>query len=674
MTELERALEKEVTCPLCLDLFKEPKKLPCDHVYCKDCIKGLAQRSANGSITCPECRTVTNVPNDDINHFPTAFRVNRLVEAFQMAQEDTDYHGQDSQTTNCTVHKVQPLAIYCETCRSLLCRDCVIMSKEHERHKYDYIKNIAEMYKEKHTKNLQMTKGYRELLSQTHSQISEIEKTIVSEERVYLEEIDNAFELLQNTLEKSKLSLKNQLSQEYQSALETLLKDKHQIETVQAETTHVLSLVEGVLGSKNEALIMIQDEVIEKSVKKLQNQIELFRPTVDNPSLPLPEVISCSKLQKQLDTCNFLYLPPEPKNCLIDESFQRMRAEIGSSCVLTITMVDSSGKKCLGGSQKIKAELCSCRDGTSSVGEIDLVSPGTFSVTFEPQNRGRNELNVTVRGTQIANSPQSIYVHSPPSQFGQPVAQMENLEQPAGLTCPGDVMLAVEYSQNRILKFNSAFEVVGVFGHEQLLGPSELTVDKQSNVIYVSALNDKVHKFTSDGVHIKSVGISGAQRGQFNFPNGLRINSRNELYVCDSKNNRIQVFDLDLNFKRVFGGPGKDKGQFLFPSDVDFDSNDNIYVCDNYNHRIQVFTRRERFLSTIGCKRFRSRILEHPVNIRVFNELLFVTQNHQILVFKLSGELVRSFGQRVIQQPEGLEVDTDGYVYVSSHCSKVVVF
>ena len=154
MAELKEVLEKEVTCPLCLDVFKEPKKLSCDHVYCKGCLSGLARRSANRSISCPECRTVTNIPSNDINLFPTAFRVNRLVEAFQAAQEGTDDHEQDSHATNCIVHKDQPLAIYCETCRTLLCRDCVIKNKKHVDHKYGYIEEVAEKYQAKNSKRL----------------------------------------------------------------------------------------------------------------------------------------------------------------------------------------------------------------------------------------------------------------------------------------------------------------------------------------------------------------------------------------------------------------------------------------------------------------------------------------------------------------------------------------
>ena len=55
----------------CLDLFKELKKLPCDHVYCKDCIKSLALRSLNATT-----RTPSQLPNNNVNGLSTDFRLN----------------------------------------------------------------------------------------------------------------------------------------------------------------------------------------------------------------------------------------------------------------------------------------------------------------------------------------------------------------------------------------------------------------------------------------------------------------------------------------------------------------------------------------------------------------------------------------------------------------------
>ena len=131
---VKQVLEKEITCALCLDIFKEPNKLPCDLVYCKDCLRGLAQYSLNTTISCPECRILSQVPGKDVNNFPTAFQTNRLIEAFHQVQVQVDTDSPEM----CQVHLTQPLAIYCETCKKELCRDCVLMTKKHASHEYGF--------------------------------------------------------------------------------------------------------------------------------------------------------------------------------------------------------------------------------------------------------------------------------------------------------------------------------------------------------------------------------------------------------------------------------------------------------------------------------------------------------------------------------------------------------
>ena len=147
---VKQVLEKEVTCALCLDLFKQPKKLPCDHVYCRDCLRGLALRSLNinATISCPECHTEAKVPGNDINNFPTAFQTNQLIETFQQVQirVETDF---PNVTEMCQIHPNQPLVIYCETCKKQLCRDCVLMTKQHTSHKYGFFDEVAPKHREK---------------------------------------------------------------------------------------------------------------------------------------------------------------------------------------------------------------------------------------------------------------------------------------------------------------------------------------------------------------------------------------------------------------------------------------------------------------------------------------------------------------------------------------------
>ena len=43
--QLAKGLNKELTCAICLELFKTPKMLPCLHTFCEKCLKQIATQS-----------------------------------------------------------------------------------------------------------------------------------------------------------------------------------------------------------------------------------------------------------------------------------------------------------------------------------------------------------------------------------------------------------------------------------------------------------------------------------------------------------------------------------------------------------------------------------------------------------------------------------------------------
>ncbi|KAG1930218.1 probable E3 ubiquitin-protein ligase TRIM8 [Pimephales promelas] len=49
-------LEEELTCPVCLDVYRDPHLLPCGHNFCLPCLRRLKNRSDHGRLRCPECR------------------------------------------------------------------------------------------------------------------------------------------------------------------------------------------------------------------------------------------------------------------------------------------------------------------------------------------------------------------------------------------------------------------------------------------------------------------------------------------------------------------------------------------------------------------------------------------------------------------------------------------
>ena len=80
------ALKSELTCPVCLEIFENPKVLVCHHSVCYGCLEKLVTRgdTGNGVILCPECRATTHVSKDGVKELPVAFHINRLKDMYKV--------------------------------------------------------------------------------------------------------------------------------------------------------------------------------------------------------------------------------------------------------------------------------------------------------------------------------------------------------------------------------------------------------------------------------------------------------------------------------------------------------------------------------------------------------------------------------------------------------------
>ena len=66
-----------LSCPICYELYKKPKYLPCYHSYCEECLVKLVVQC---NITCPECRKTSVVPSGGVKQLPNNFFINRLLD------------------------------------------------------------------------------------------------------------------------------------------------------------------------------------------------------------------------------------------------------------------------------------------------------------------------------------------------------------------------------------------------------------------------------------------------------------------------------------------------------------------------------------------------------------------------------------------------------------------
>ena len=57
--------------------------------------------------------------------------------------------------------------------------------------------------------------------------------------------------------------------------------------------------------------------------------------------------------------------------------------------------------------------------------------------------------------------------------------------------------------------------------------------------------NAAVHKFSAEGIHLKTWGGPGKEPGQFRLPHGIWVDRLNRVWVADRENCRVQIFDSE---------------------------------------------------------------------------------------------------------------------------------
>ena len=664
---VKQVLEK-VTCALCLHLIKDPKKLPCNHIFCKDCLKGLAQRSLNETIFCPECYTLTQVPGNDVNNFPTAFQIIWLIEAFQQVQIRVETDSPNV-TEICQVHPTQQLAIYCETCKKQLCRDCVLMTTEHNSHEYGFFEKVAPKYREEVISKLSQIKTQESSISSALEEITAAESSMADSARKCQDDVEHTFEELISVLQTCKQAMKNKATAYYSSLAGVFDQQKERLKDIQSKIESVVTSVDTTLQDDDQGFLVRLESTFEK-IGNLQERIQGVSLTVIKPQLT--QSIGSDALKNFMETKCFFYTKAQAEMCSLDSSFMNAKLYVGNQASFILNLCDSMGDVYQEESG-VDVNLVNLQDATCTIqGIFELLQSGHAKIFFTPEIRGRYQMNVKVNGHHIKDSPFTVTIYIHPNLLSKPVAKIAGLSRPCSLRYSKENVLATEMDNGRIIEIDS---LQGIKELKNLPGANELTQDLDCNLYVTDIKNSQLFKLNNTGSAIKVVGKLGTGKGEFDYPNGLRVSKNDELYVCDSCNHRVQVFDLDLNFKRAFGRKGTGRGQFNSPADVNFDSTGNIYVTEEYNHRIQVFSpNSERHIHTIIIK---GDAVFHPVSLFTHGNHMYVTDvgYHEVRVIDTeSREFISKFGNGYLHNPEGITIDQDGFVYVTSHSSKIVIF
>uniref|UniRef100_K1R320 Tripartite motif-containing protein 59 n=1 Tax=Magallana gigas TaxID=29159 RepID=K1R320_MAGGI len=72
-------LDDELSCSICLELYRSPLTLPCLHSFCAECLRELAQGSNGPTLSCPQCRANIQIPGGGVANFPKNFNLESII-------------------------------------------------------------------------------------------------------------------------------------------------------------------------------------------------------------------------------------------------------------------------------------------------------------------------------------------------------------------------------------------------------------------------------------------------------------------------------------------------------------------------------------------------------------------------------------------------------------------
>ena len=442
--------------------------------------------------------------------------------------------------------------------------------------------------------------------------------------------------------------------------------------------------IESLMTSVQDATSNLSNEEFLSRQQKMKSKIERILAKLKSLSLT-PVIFPDVKVQvvgpeKVASLCaehSSVYELADPTQCQVEGMPSTIEA--GKTSFLKIHLADSRGNPISFGKQDIRAELRGIRFGSITKLPVEAQSSSHYKVLCRPelQMRGPCELSLKVNGISLPNSLFAVNVTCSPMQLRSPVKVVDVNNMPRGLATDSEGRLLVANGREVTVFDSSLKKIKSITSPRYSWEPYELTTDSSSNIYVTDTRNHCLHKFTKEGIHLKTVGRPGSGVAEFNYPNGLEFNKEGTLFVYDSDNHRIQVFDTNLRFIKCFGKEGSKLGQFDWPDDLDFDSKGNVYITECQNHRVQVVKQNGKSIQTFGEKGDGPGEFKQVNCIHISGDYIYITDYDAccVHVFNTKGKFLTRFGDEWLNCPESIEVDKDGFVYVADgrNC-RIVVF
>ena len=711
--ELKRATEN-LACPVCYQVFRNPKYLPCYHSYCEECLEKMLKQS---KIICPECRKETAVPAGGVKEFPNNFFINRLVDEFILkrkveGEEDVkcDKCDEDdpvvSYCPDCSLflcqvcneahkrdrssrgHGIVPLTElrsnkdvpiqakvkvplckehdyelkhYCETCEQLVCLYCTM--KEHNDHSHDTVKKVAD----KHRIELQkITAPVEEMirgLSEAHNNIDKMKMKVRQQGDEVNKQIDHKYDELIQKLLQQKERLKQQAHDAVSQKEKALTVQLEEVEYVEAEVLGMEELKVAIEKSSDQEALSAKKQMIDRMQQIADKYNKLNIHPLQSATM---EFISAKESCPQFGEL-LTHVDPYTSEVKLCPN----HITVGTKVEFTIITKYRNGSQCSIGGSQVSVQLKSDTGEVTSV-QVKDNNDGSYVASCVPQGSGQMKLFAYINGQEIKGNPYHFtvqckvdYTTLTAYKASKIVNKSGNMEYPWGIAFNKNGTWAVaDLTKPCVYIYDKKDQLIKSFGNKKHFeSPIGIAFDDDNNIYVGDRASVIVKKFDFKGTYLLQL---DGQRAGLCDPVGITVHN-NRVYVADYDCHCVFVFQTNGQFCHTIG-----KGEIEGPYDVAVNIDNCLLVAGWTYGCIYRFTLDGTYIGKFGKQGSSRGLLGCPSSLTTdSNGLILVAEhsNNRVSIFDKTGILVNCFsskGQNIgqLHGPRGIAIAPNGNIYV----------
>ena len=698
-------LREEVSCPVCTNIYTDPKQLPCLHSFCLHCLNQW-HRTSHGrdTIRCPKCQALSRVPESgDLKDLPTSFYLNGLIDVLAIREcktsqvkcgncdksssensycfqccmfycqdciighnimktykdhrvlalkefQDKDYEDVMKRPDFCPKedHNKEELKYFCKTCEMPVCQICVIL--DHGGHNMKLIKEEAEIQKSEMKSFLENQKCNLQAKMKTVNQLDEEFAKLMQQGEDVKRDVQRFVDNLVAVIEAKKQNILSSLEKETRRSLDLVMEQKTEIQ-------RQITAIESALENTDKLLTRSSNAEIVQLKKSLDTIFEGIAQTqaIDRDTRSLPAGFVFEENPKLLETVKtdyigtFQILQLTKASHVICEGKGIEEGMVNREAQFTLTSRNGRGKQYYNERDRVTVEIRDerGRECATEVG-INDGGDGLYQIKYTPKDEGRCKVSVKVNGEHIHRSPFTVLVK--PFQFkavlsfGGKGSALKMFIHPFGLAGnTRDEIAVTEFYNNRIQIFNSDGNFIRSLSSKALdLQVPKGIVFRNSGHIFVGDNSGRILIIDGRGECVGSFGGLGSLDDKLNDPWGLSVDSDGNVIVADKGSSLIKIFSPDGKFLMKIGGQGTLKSPVHC---IQYDK--YLIVSDNGEHCIKVFDRNGNFQYMFGKKGEGEGEFNSPscMAVNKSGHLMVCDEcNHRVQIFELNGKFIGKFG------------------------------